>query len=83
MLIRNKHNARRVSRHTQDVFTDLGFDYRHKIFEKTVSKPILENQVNKGILDEIQKMISYLVDNVKQIKLQYMISLDKNDRNLN
>ena len=51
MLIRNKHNARRVSRHTQDVFTDLGFDYRHKIFEKTVSKPILENQVNKGILD--------------------------------
>ena len=83
MLTRNKHNARHVSRHTQDVFTDLGFDYRQKIFEKTVSKPILENPVNKGILDEIQKMISYLVDNVKQIKLQYMISLDKNDRNLN
>ena len=33
--------------------------------------------------DEIQKMIATLVDNVKQIKLQYMISLDKKDRNLN
>ena len=36
MLTRNKHNAKHVSRHTQDVFTDLGFDYRQKIFEKTV-----------------------------------------------
>ena len=83
MLIRNKHNASHISRHTRDVFTDLGFDYRNQIFSKTVSKPILENKINKGILNEIQKMIVALVDNVKQIKLQYMISLDKKDRNLN
>ena len=70
MLIRNKHNARRVSRHTQDVFTDLGFDYRHKIFEKTVSKPILENQVNKGILDEIQKY-----DSIESIIIKYIIAV--------
>ena len=83
MIIRNKHNASHISKHTRDVFTDLGFDYRNHIFSKTVSKPILENKVNKGILNEIQKMIVALVDNVKQIKLQYMISLDKNDRTLN
>ena len=83
MLVRNKHNAKYVSRHTQDVFTDLGYDYRNSIFSKTISKPIMENSVNKGILNEIQKMIVYLIDSVKQIKLQYMISLDKNDRNLN
>ena len=83
MLVRNKHNAKYVSRHTQDFFTDLGYDYRNSIFSKTISKPIMENPVNKGILNEIQRMIVYLIDSVKQIKLQYMISLDKNDRNLN
>ena len=83
MLIRNKHNASHISRHTRDVFTELGIEYRNHIFSKTVSKPILENKINKGILNEIQKMIVALVNNVKQIKLQYMISLDKKDRNLN
>ena len=83
MIIRIKHNASHISKHTRDVFTDLGFDYRHQIFSKTVSKPILENKTNKGILNEIQRMIVALIDNVKQIKLQYMISLNKKDRNLN
>lgn len=83
MIYRNKKNARYVAQHTQDVLTDLGFDYRGNIFKKTISKVILKNYRNKAILSEIEKMISFLVDTTKQIRLQYMISLKKNDRNVN
>ena len=75
MIVRNGKNARSIATHTQDYFTDLGYDYRNHIYEKTVSPEILKNQNNKNIL--------LSVDAVKQIKLTYLISLDKNDRNVN
>jgi len=65
------------------VYTDLGYDYRDNIFSKTISNPILKNPINKAILKRIEKIISHSVDNVKQIRLQYMISLNKTDRNVN
>ncbi len=83
MIVYNKHNASHIAHHAQDSFTDLGYDYRKNIFKRTISKVILENKSSNAILNEIQKMIVYLIDTVKQIRLQYMISLDKNDRNLN
>lgn len=83
MIYRNKQSAKYVASHTQDVYTDLGFDYRGKIFSKTISNMILKNKRNKAILSEIEKMISFLVDTTKQIRLQFMISLKKNDRNIN
>ena len=69
--------------HYQDRYTDLGFDYRGNIYKKTVSKILMKNKRIAGFLGYMDKIISGLVDNVKQIKLQYMISLDKKDRNLN
>lgn len=83
MIVRNKKTPRQVATHTQDYFTDLGYDYRGHIFEHSASREILKNQNNKNILSKIDNMISYLVDAAKQIRLQYLISLDKNDRNLN
>ncbi len=83
MIKRNKTTAKYISEHAQDVFTDLGFDYRGNIFKRSISRVILNNENNAGILGEIDKMIVMLVDTVKQIKLQYMISLNKNDRNVN
>ena len=83
MIKRNKINSRYIAEHAQDVYTDLGFDYRGNIFKRTLSKMILNNENNSKILSEIEKMIAMLVDTTKQIKLQYMISLNKKDRNIN
>lgn len=83
MIRRNKRTADDIANHAQDVYTDLGYDYRDTVFKKTLSNSILNNETNKNIIDSIQKMIVYLIDTVKQIKLQYMISLNKNDRNVN
>jgi hypothetical protein len=83
MIKRNKVNARYISEHAQDVYTDLGFDYRGKLFARTSSPIIFRNINNFYFIGQIDKMISLLVDMTKQIKLQYMISLHKNDRNVN
>ena len=48
MIVRNGKNARSIATHTQDYFTDLGYDYRGHIYEKTVSPEILKNQNNKN-----------------------------------
>lgn len=69
--------------HTQDNLKNLGFDYHGHVLEKTISKVIFENKNNKAMLTRVEAMLNYLIDTVKQIKLQYLISLNKNDINLN
>lgn len=69
--------------HCQDEYRNLGFDYHGNILKKTVSKVIFQNKKNRLLLKKADDMLDYLVDAVKQIKLQYMISHNKNDINLN
>lgn len=83
MLLPCKKNSRYIANHIKDVYTDLGYDYRKDMFSKTVSKVLMKNKNVKEFLETLQKPIAALVDMAKQIRLQYMISLDKNDRNLN
>ena len=83
MIKRNKVSAKYVATHAQDAYTDLGFDYRGKILKRSLSPILFQNFNNYFMLSEIDKMMSALVDAVKQVKLQYMISLNKNDRNVN
>lgn len=79
----SKKSRRYYASHYQDLYTDLGYDYKGHIFENTISKVILKNKNNKKILSRIERMILMLVESVKQIKTAYMISLDKNDTNVN
>lgn len=69
--------------HAQDDYKNLGFKYHGRILEKTVSNVIFRNKRNKSLLKYADNMLDYLVDAVKQIKLQFMIAHDKNDINLN
>lgn len=69
--------------HCQDEYHNLGFDYHGNILKKSVSKVIFKNKRNKQLLKKADDMLDYLVDAVKQIKLQYMISHNKNDININ
>lgn len=83
MINRIKKTSRNIAEHTQDYFTDLGYDYRGHLFENTASPEIMKNETNKSILKKIDGMLVFLIDAVKQIRLQYLFSLDKNDRNVN
>ena len=83
MILRNRKNKRYAANHIKDYFTDLGYDYRGHIYKKSISPEILKNENNKHILSYVENMLGFLIDAVKQIKLTYLISLDKNDRNVN
>ena len=65
------------------MYTDLGFDYKGQIYNHTISPVIMKNKRNKEILSHIEPLIVYIIEAVKQIKLQYMFSLDKNDTRVN
>lgn len=78
-----KKNARYYSIHCQDNYTDLGFKYKGRLFEKSISSEIRKNKRVYAILGQIEKIIYYLIETSKQIRLQYMISLDKKETNVN
>ena len=83
MYLPNKKSGRWHCTRHQDMYTDLGFDYHGHIYEKTLSPVIFLNRKNRAIMSRIEPMIEYMIDAVKQIKLQYMFSLDKNDTRIN
>ena len=83
MYYPNKKSGRWYCTRHQDMYTDLGFKYTGHIYEKTLSPVIFSNKRNRSILSHIEPVISYLIESVKQIRLFYMFSLDKNDTRVN
>jgi hypothetical protein len=57
-----------------------GFDYKNRIFEKTMSKVILRDPVKASILAYLQKVIFGLVESTKQIKNFFNYTVKKNNR---
>lgn len=83
MYYHNKRSGRWYCTRHQDLYTDLGYKYKGHIYEKTVSPVIMQNRRNREILAHIEPIITYLIEAVKQIRLQFMFSLDKNDTRVN
>jgi hypothetical protein len=79
----NKKSVHYYASHSNDIYTDLGFNYRGRILTKTLSPVLLRNDKTRAILSNVEDILCYLIDSVKQIKLHYMFSLDKKDTNVN
>ena len=80
----NKKSPHYYASHSNDIYTELGYDYHNgTILSKTLSPVILKNKKNKAMLNNIEKMICYLIDSVKQIKAHFMFSVDKKEIRLN
>lgn len=83
MISRTKLPGRYYIVHSQDVYTNLGYDYRGHILEKSTSKQIRQNKAVAAMLAMIETLLDHLVDSVKQIGSFYMVSVDRKDRNIN
>lgn len=83
MYYANKKSGRWCATRSRDGYTNLGYNYAGNIFRRTLSKVILGNDKNYYILLKIESMIAYLIETVKQIRCQFLISVDKNDTRLN
>ena len=66
-----------------DKLKNRGFDYRGRIFEKSMSPLLFADPTRKGILNEYEKLIYFLVEKVKLIKTFYNYTVDKDYTKLN
>lgn len=66
-------------RHLYDDYKHLGYDYHRNILKNTMSDEMFSNPMNDIPFRQIERMIEYLIDTAKQIKLHFNFTLDKND----
>lgn len=62
---------------------NLGFNYEGHIFKKTLSSYIFNDNVRAGILAQYEKILFFLIENVKTIKTFYNYTVPKNYRKIN
>jgi hypothetical protein len=69
--------------HIQDDLKNTGYDWRNNLFNKSVSAYLLSDEKRLETLNQIQKMMVYLIDRVSQIKKAMNYTVDKNYKYLN
>lgn len=70
-------------KHMYDDYKNLGYDYKHHILKNVLSPELFGNPVNDMLFRQIEKLIEELIEQVKQIKLAYAYTYDKNAKNIN
>lgn len=78
-----KESLYKVAESRMTRLKNTGFDYKGKIFERTMSPYLFADDKRKDILNEFEKLIFFLVEKVKSIKTFYNYTVDKNYTNIN
>jgi len=61
--------------------TNVGFDYEGKIFERTLSNPVLQGDKNRmDILASIERVVYYWFETAKYIKNYINYTVPKNNK---
>ena len=69
--------------HINDNYTNLGYDFERNIMKNVLSEEMFANPMNDTPIRQIERMIEFLVNQVKRIKLEYNFTLPKNSKKLN
>lgn len=69
--------------HRNDIIKNMGYDYRGAVLRNSLSKVMFIETKREGILNQIETIIDYLIDHVKNIKKQYNWTMDRKWRNFN
>lgn len=70
-------------KHMYDNYKNLGYNYKHNILKNVLSPELFGNPMNDIIFRQIEKLFENLIDAVKQIKLAFAYTYNKNDLHLN
>jgi hypothetical protein len=64
-----------------DIRSNVGFEYEGRIFEKTLSNPVLGGDTNRmDILSSIERVVNKLFEATKYIKNYYNYTVNKNNK---
>lgn len=83
MLRANKKSKYYYISHSKDVINDGKFDYHGEVLKHTLSPEMFSNSNQNLIFAEFEKLINFLIDEVKLIKLHFSIAHNKNDIRIN
>jgi hypothetical protein len=72
-----------VYRKRNDNLLNTGFEYKGKIFQKTISPIIYNDPVRKPIILKFEQVFYALIEKVKYIKIYYNFTEDKNADHIN
>jgi len=79
--IRASYNYR--GKHINDNFLNLGYNYKGNILKKMTSPELWSNPLQIPMYKQLESMITYLLEYVKEIKKSYSIAYDKNTTRIN
>ena len=71
------------AKHINDVFLNLGYDYKGKILKNGTSPELWANPLQIPMYSCLESLIIFLIENTKTIKKHFSISHDKNTLNIN
>jgi hypothetical protein len=69
--------------HLQDDLKNTGFDWRAKLFQKSMSRYLLSDPKREQILIQIQNLLTFIIDKISGIKKAVNYTVDKNYKYLN
>ena len=81
--IKNISTFRDAFKHINDDYRNQGYDYERHILQNVISPELFANPLNDTPLRQIERLIEYLINSVRQIKLTYAIAFPKNAKNIN
>lgn len=62
---------------------NTGWDYKGKIFQKSVSPYLMRDPIRQSILQEFEKTVYFLIEKAKYVRNFFNYTVDKNYKNLN
>ena len=81
--ISNKTSLTEVTDHLYDDYKSKGYDYERHILQNVVSPEMFGNSRTDTSFRQIERLIEYLINAVRQIKLTYAIVFPKNSKLIN
>lgn len=69
--------------HMNDIYLNLGYDYRGKILKKMTSPELWANPLQISFFEKIEGIINFLIEQVKYIKKTFSIAHHKESININ
>jgi hypothetical protein len=71
------------AKHINDVYKNLGLDYKGKILKKGTSPELWANPLQNTSYATVESMITFLLEQAKYIKKWFSIAHDKNTTIIN
>ena len=79
----NITDLRYSEHHRYDNYTNLGYKYEQNIMKNVLSPEMFANPLNDILFRQVERLIEFLINQVKRIKLEYNFTLPKNSTQLN